>query len=189
MNEEKKTPPGDIPIAPHSSPDSPAEPTLRRVCSELIALRERTDRQHRLFEQTLFQTRDDLQARFDRFAADTQQAYQRLRDELTGEKRHSLALLNSLVDMALDMQKVAAAGGSESMAVAARRAEAVLTQFGVHRYDAIIGSAYEPALHERVGGLPVQGLGPLQVAQQVEPGYASQQPDFVLRRAKVLVTE
>jgi hypothetical protein len=32
-------------------------------------------------------------------------------------------------------------------------------------------------------------MGPLLVAQQIEPGYASQQPDFVLRRAKILVSE
>ncbi len=175
---------------PHSSLDSPAEPTLRRLCAELIALRERTDRQHKLFEQTLSQLRDDLQARFDRFAADSQQAYQRLRDELTGEKRFSLALLNALVDIALDLHQVAAAGGgAESVAVAARRAEAILAQFGVHRYDAVIGSGYQPALHERVGSRAMDGMGPLLVAQQVEPGYASQQRDFVLRRAKVLITE
>jgi hypothetical protein len=168
---------------------SPAEPTLRRVCTELIALRERNDRQHRLFEQSLTQTREDLQARFEQFATDTHQAYQRLRDELTGEKRLSLALLNALVDMALDLQKVAAASGSDTVAVAARRSEVVLAQFGVHRYDAVVGSAYAPALHERVGGQRVDGLGPLLVAQQIEPGYASQQPDFVLRRARVLITE
>jgi hypothetical protein len=175
------------------------EPTLRRVCAELIALRERNDRQHRVFEQSLAQARDDLQNKFDRFAADTQAAYQRLRDELTGEKRHSLALLNALVDLALDLQKVSAArppiddptGASwaDGVGVAARRAEAVLGQFGVHRYDAVVGSAYQPALHERVGSRPVDGMGPLLVAQQVEPGYASQQPDFILRRAKVLITE
>ncbi len=73
--------------------------------------------------------------------------------------------------------------------MAARRAEAVLAQFGVHRYDAVVAAAYQPALHERVGGRPVDGLGPQRVAQQIEPGYASQQPDFVLRRAKVLVSE
>jgi molecular chaperone GrpE (heat shock protein) len=180
----------DVPSSPVTDVSgSPTEPTLRRVCAELIALRERTDRQHRLFEQTLSQTRDDLQARFDRFAADSQQAYQRLRDDLTGEKRYSVALLNALVDMALDLQQVAAADGTESMAGAARRAEAVLTQFGVHRYDAVVGSAYHPALHERVGARPVDGLGPLLVAQQIGPGYASQQPDFVLRRAKVLISE
>jgi hypothetical protein len=71
----------------------------------------------------------------------------------------------------------------------ARRAEAVLAQFGIHRYDAIVGSAYQPALHERVGSRVVEGMGPLLVAQQVEAGYASQQPDFVLRRAKVLISE
>jgi molecular chaperone GrpE (heat shock protein) len=183
-----------------SLPGSPSEPTLRRICTELISLRERTDRQHRLFEQTLSQTRDDLQARFDQFATDTQQAYQRLREELTGEKRHSLALLGALTDLTLDLQKITvscplaadgspAAAWAEGVAGTGRRAETILAQFGVHRYDAIIGSAYQPALHERVGSRPVEGMGPLLVAQQVEPGFASQQPDFVLRRARVLITE
>jgi hypothetical protein len=167
---------------------SPPESTLRRVCSELITLRERTDRQHKLFEQSLSQTRDDLQARFDRFVVDVQQAYQRMRDEMTGEKRHSLALLNALTDVATDLHKVAA-GGGDAVAVAARRAESLLVQFGVQRYDAVVGSAYQPAMHERVGGRRMEGMGPMLVAQQVEPGYASRQPDFVLRRAKVLITE
>jgi hypothetical protein len=204
MSEEKNTAPGDTdsvhssPITHHSSLVS--EPTLRRICAELIALRERTDRQHRLFEQTLSQTRDDLQSRFDRFAADSQHAYQMLRDELTGEKRHSLVLLNALADLALDLQKIAsarppladgspAAGWADGVTGTARCAEAALGQFGVHRYDAIVGSAYQPALHERVGSRPMEGMGPLLVARQIEPGYASQQPDFVLRRAKVLITE
>jgi hypothetical protein len=176
-------------------------PTLQRLCAELIALRERNDRQHKLYEQTLAQLRDDLQARFGQFAADTQQAYQRLREELTGEKRHSLALLNALVDLALDLEKVNAArpplegvppnvvGWAEFTAVASRKAQAVLAQLGIHRYDAIVGSAYQPALHERVGSRALEGMGPLRVATQIEPGFASQQPDFVLRRAKVLISE
>jgi molecular chaperone GrpE (heat shock protein) len=179
---------------------APPEPTLRRVCEELIALRERNDRQHRLFEQALGQARDELSGQFAQFATDAQTAYQRLRDELTGEKRQSLALLNALADIVLDLQKVTAArpeltagtpvaGWAEGVAVAARRAAAVLAQFGVHEYAAAVGSAYAPALHERVGSKAVEGMGPLLVAMQVEPGYASQQPDFVLRRAKVLVTE
>src|SRR5204862_6992540 len=132
----------------------PAEPTLRRICAELIALRERTDRQHRLFEQTLAQTRDDLRVAFDQFAGDTQHAYQRLRDELTGEKRLSLALLNALADLALAVQKVADArptndGRGEDVTEVARRSQVALARFGVHRYDAVVGSAYEPALHER----------------------------------------
>jgi molecular chaperone GrpE (heat shock protein) len=194
MNDAEQPAPGGEVLS------SPPEPTLRRVCAELIALRERNDRQHRVFEQALAQARDDLQARFDRFAADTQQAYQRLREELTGEKRHSIALLNALVDVALDLQRVAAArpaiadsqpaaGWADGVAVAARRAEAVLAQFGVHRYDAVVGAAYVPALHERVGSRGVDGMGPLLVAQQLESGFASRQPDFVLRRAKVLITE
>jgi len=176
-------------------------PTLQRLCAELITLRERNDRQHKLYEQTLAQVRDDLRASFGQFAADAQHAYQRLRDELTGEKRHSLALLNALLELATDLERVSAArppldgaapavaGWAEGVAVATRKAQAVLAQLGVHRYDAVVGSAYEPALHERVGSRPAEGMGPLRVAAQVEPGYASQQPDFVLRRAKVLISE
>ena len=53
----------------------------------------------------------------------------------------------------------------------------------------MIGSAYNPALHERVGSKRIEGMGPLLVAEQRERGYASQQPEFVLRRPKVLVSE
>src|SRR5205807_1510662 len=82
-------------------PPDPTGSALQRLCAEMIALRERSDRQHKLFDQALAQVRDDLGARFGRFAADAQSAYQRLRDELTGEKRVSLALLNALADAAL----------------------------------------------------------------------------------------
>ena len=47
---------------------------LQRLCAEVVALRERNDRQHKLFEQALAQVRDDLHARFGQFAADTQAA-------------------------------------------------------------------------------------------------------------------
>jgi molecular chaperone GrpE (heat shock protein) len=179
--------PSKPPVA--QAPGSPHEPTLRRVCTELINLRERTDRQHKLFEQSLSQIRDDLQARFDRFAADVQQAYQRLKEDLTGEKRVSLALLNSLVEVAIDVDKASAAGGADAVAVAARRADALLAQFGVQRYDAVIGSPYQATLHERVGGKAAPGMAPGSIAQQIEPGYTSRQGDFTPRRAKVLVSE
>jgi hypothetical protein len=32
-------------------------------------------------------------------------------------------------------------------------------------------------------------MGPLLIAEQTERGYASEQPDFVLRRPKVVVSE
>ena len=46
-----------------------------------------------------------------------------------------------------------------------------------------------PALHERIGTRRVEGMGPLLVAEQQQHGYASQQPEFVLRRPLVYVTE
>ena len=179
----------------------PTVPPLQRLCAEVIALRERNDRQHKLYEQTLGQTRDDLRAVFGQFAADAQRAYQQFRDELTGEKRNALALLSQLVDVATDLDRLAAqrpaldgappevAGWAEGVAVAARKTQAMLAQLGVYRYDAAAGEAYQPARHERVGSAKCEGLAAGRVAQQVEPGYASRQPDFAPRRAKVIVTE
>jgi hypothetical protein len=165
-------------------------PTLERLCAEMIALRERNDRQHKLFEQTLAQQRDDLAERFARFTSDIQQAFQQLRGELTAEKRHSLALATMLLDAALDLERLAAVDSSaEGVAVAARKAQATLAELGIHRYDAQFGEEYRPALHERTGTCRVEGLGPNRVARQLEPGFASTAPDFVVRRAKVLVSE
>jgi molecular chaperone GrpE (heat shock protein) len=81
------------------------------------------------------------------------------------------------------------AAWAEGVAVTARKARALLAQFGIHPYDAVVGGAYVPALHERVGGTTAEDMAPLHVARQIEPGYASTLPDFVLRRAKVLVSE
>lgn len=164
--------------------------TLARVCAELIALRERNDRQHKLFEEALGRQRDELGERFDRFATDAQAAYGRLRDELTGEKRLSLALLSALVEIATDLDRVRQGRPPDDAAcVAARKAEALVASFGVHRYDVAFAEEYRPAVHERVGGECVEGLGPYRVARQVEPGWASTAPDVVLRRAKVVVSE
>ena len=58
---------------------------------------------------------------------------------------------------------------------------------------------YPPILHLATFALPadrgdygsgaIEGMGPLMVAEQRMPGYASQQPEFVLRRPKVIVSE
>jgi len=180
-------------------------PTLERLCAELIALRERNDRQHKLFDQALSEARESLDERFAKFAADVQHAYQQLRDALTGEKRHSLALISMLLDLTLDLDRLAAArppieavgvgatdavaNWAEGIAVAARKAQATLNQLGIHRFDARFSDEYQPALHERAGTERIDGLGPLRIARQLEPGFASTAPDFVLRRAKVLVSE
>jgi len=67
--------------------------------------------------------------------------------------------------------------------------QAALLRHGIQPYDAAISSPYNPAIHERVGSTRVEGMGPLLVAEQRERGYASQQPEFVLRRPKVIVSE
>jgi hypothetical protein len=73
--------------------------------------------------------------------------------------------------------------------VEARKVRALVEQHGIQPYDAVIGSAYNPALHERVGSRRMEGMDAYRVAEQRERGYASQQPEFVLRRPKVLITE
>ncbi len=188
------------PKLPARGEPTPGASTIFRLCEEVIALREKNERQHRMFEQKLRETRDALQASFNSFAADTQRAYQQLRQEVHGEKRVSLALLNELLDVAMDLQHVVAArpsaGDAEGLArwadsveVQSRKVQAALQRHGIHPYDAQIASAYNPALHERVGSGSAEGMGPLRVARQTEPGYASQQPEFVLRRPKVIVSE
>jgi hypothetical protein len=174
--------------------------TIFRLCEEVIALREMNNRQHKLFEQTMAKARDEMARSFDSFAGATQRAYQQLRQEVHGEKRVSMALLNELLELGMDLQHIVASrpavGDVEAVArwadaveVQSRKVQAALLRHGIQPYDAVIGSAYNPALHERVGSKRAEGMGPLLVAEQRERGYASQQPEFVLRRPKVIVSE
>ena len=202
-------PPPDMPRSP-TLPPAPMEEltqgtsSLYRLFEAFIALREKNERQHKLFEQTMTKTRDALQASFNSFAADTQRAYQQLRQEIHGEKRVALALFNELMEIGLDLEQIVAArppvdgGGEEGAAVdkwmdavevQSRKIGAALVRHGIQRYDAVIGSPYDPKWHERVGSMRVDGLEALRIAEQVQHGFASQQPGFVLRRPKVIVTE
>ncbi len=185
--------------------DRAAEPTLGastiyRLCEEVIALRERNDRRHLEFEKALAKARDEIKAGFNSFAADTQRAYQQLRQEIHGEKRVALALFNELLDVASELEHIVAARPApadgealarwaDAVAVQARQVQAALVKHGIHPYDAVLGSPYNPALHERVGSKRAEGMGPLLVAEQVQRGYASQQPELVLRRPKVIISE
>jgi len=174
--------------------------SIYRLCEEVIALRETNSRQHKLFEQALARTRDAMQTTFNSFAADTQRAYQQLRQEIHGEKRISLSLLTELMETGFDLERIVTARPRvddaeavgrwiETVEVESRKLQASLVRHGLHPYDAVIGSAYNPALHERVGSRRLEGMDALRVAEQIEHGYASQQPEFVLRRPKVIVTE
>ena len=188
------------PSRPASTPTTLGGSIIYRLCEELIGMREESRRQHKLFEQALAKQRESLQATFNSFAADTQRAYQLLRQELTGEKRLALALMNELMDVAADCERIMAARPStglaadlekwaDGVAVESRKLQEALRRHGIHPYDAILGSAYDPAMHERTGSKRMEGMDPLRVAEQVERGYASQTPEFILRRPKVLVSE
>src|ERR1700722_12779269 len=83
--------------------------SLYRLFEAFIGLREKNERQHKLFEQSLAKSRDAIQASFNSFAADTQRAYQHLRQEIHGEKRISLVLLNELMEIGLDLEQIVAA--------------------------------------------------------------------------------
>jgi molecular chaperone GrpE (heat shock protein) len=191
--------PSSVPAADRQ-PAVPGASSLFKLFEAFIALREKNDRQHKVFEQTLTRSRDAIQASFNSFAADTQRAYQQLRQELHGEKRISLALLNELLEVACDLEHVGAARPRpedaeavarwfEAFDVQSRKVQAALLRHGIHPYDAVLGSPYNPALHERVGSRRMDGMDPLRIAEQRERGYASQQPEFILRRPKVIVSE
>jgi molecular chaperone GrpE (heat shock protein) len=190
--------------SPREEPENVVETlgasTLFQLCAALIELREKNDRQHKLFEQTLAKTREALEGRFDNFAGATQKAYQNLRQEIHGEKRVGLALLNELLEVGQDLEQItrnrpsiddreAVLRWMEAIDIEHRKVQAALLRHGIHPYDAVIGSTYDPKLHERVGSKRVEGMGPLLIAEQRERGYASQQPEFVLRRPKVVVSE
>jgi hypothetical protein len=195
--------PGDTGTDPAANPREDhtlGSSTIYRLCEEVIALREMNKRQHKMFEQTLNKTRDELTTSFNSFAKDTQNAYQKLRQETHGEKRVSMALLNELLELGMDLEHIvstkpapdnpeAFARWVEVVEVEARKVQAALLRHGIQPYDAVISAPYNPALHERVGSAKVEGMGPNLVAEQRERGYASQQPEFVLRRPKVVVSE
>jgi molecular chaperone GrpE (heat shock protein) len=208
MNDElaPESPPQPAPAAPRSD-NTLGSSSIYRLCEELIALREMNNRQHKLFEQSLSKSREAFQASFNNYAALTQKAYQDLRREVHGEKRISLALLNELLDIAMELDQIAGhrprdndlpagrpwvdafKGWADSVEVQARKIMDTLRKHGIQPYDAVIGSPYNPAMHERVGSKRMEGMGPLLVAEQRERGYASQQPEFVLRRPKVVISE
>lgn len=198
MNDDLKT------IASETDAATQGMSSIYRLFEAFIGMREKNDRQHKNFEQTLKGARDTLQANFNAFAADTQKAFQNLRNEIHGEKRFSLSLLNELLDLAIELDHIVASRPSvnwhgdevnavnrymDSIEVQNRKIQDSLRTFGVHPYDAVIGAAYSPALHERVGSKTMEGMGPLLVAEQTQRGWASQQPEFILRRPKVLVSD
>jgi molecular chaperone GrpE (heat shock protein) len=174
--------------------------TIYKLCDEMIRLRERNDRQHQDFTRQVSSLREELKTSWTQFAEVTQRAYQQFRKELHGEKRVSLALLNELLEVGQDLEGIVAARPSlddrdaltrwiEAVEIESRKVQSALARHGILPYDAVIGSPYNPALHERVGSKKVEGMAALLIAEQRERGYASQQPEFVLRRPKVIVSD
>ena len=178
--------------------------SVYRLFEAFIGMREKNAREHKVFEQTMTRARDTLQSSFNSFAGETQKAFQSLRQEIHGEKRFSLALLNEMLDLAIDFDHIASSRpkitwhGDEvdtinrwmdSIEVQNRKLQEALRTFGISPYEAALGSPYNPALHERVGSRRIDGMNALLIAEQKERGWASQQPEFILRRPKVLVSD
>ena len=156
MNDELKSLNSSQPEA-----ETPAQgmSSIYRLFEAFIALREKNERQHKLFEQTLNRARDTLQGSFNAFAADTQKAYQQLKQDVQGEKRFSLALLNELLDLAIDLDHIVASrptpalevpGGDkvqrwmDAVAIQNRKVHDAIKRFGIHPYDAVVGTLITP---------------------------------------------
>jgi molecular chaperone GrpE (heat shock protein) len=116
----------------------------------------------------------------------------------------SLTLLNVILDQGIEMNHIleskpkkwpdgpdgeALKNWLTALEVQNRKIWDDIRKFGIHLYEAPFGVPYNPALHERVGSKRVDGLPALMIAETTEKGYASQQPEFILRRPKVIVTE
>src|SRR6266481_319816 len=102
MNDDFKT------LVPAPETDAPTQgmSSIYRLFEAFIGLREKNERQHKLFEQTLNRARDSLQSSFNTFAADTQKAYQQLRQELHADKRLSLVFLNELLEIGQELSQI-----------------------------------------------------------------------------------
>jgi len=199
--------------AAHADAPTLGMSSVYRLFEAFITMREKNQREHRVFEQTLTRLRETLQGSFNDFAAQTQKAFQQLRQEVNGDKRLSMELLGELMDLGQELGHIVAArpafapsppGGEgerafpdtdawkrwvEALEIENRKVQAALARRGIHRYDAVVGTPYNPALHERVGSRRLEGMDAHRIAEQIEPGFASQQPEFVLRRPKVIISE
>ena len=204
MNDEFAPQTRTVPSAIESEPPTLGMSSVYRLFEAFIALREKNERQHKLFEQTLNRSRDSLQSSFNTFASETQKAYQQLRQELHADKRLSLVFLNELLEIGQELSQIVNARPQlhlvseeeqvlarwmEAIEIQCRKVHSALERHGIHRFDAVVGSAYNPAIHERIGSRRMEGMSALLIAEQKEHGYASQQPEFVLRRPKVIVTD
>lgn len=207
MNDDFTTKvPDTVEIRPPAPAPLLGSSTLLSLLEAMVQLSERNQREHKMFTSELKSTRDSIQSSFRGFVDDTQKAYQQLRKEVHGEKRVSLVLMNELLEIGQELEQITAARPkiaegmsaeeiqalvrwSEALDVQSRKVHSTLLKHGIHPYDAVIGAPYVPALHERIGSKRVEGMGPNLVAEQQQRGYASQQPEFVLRRPQVYVTE
>src|SRR5260370_13258027 len=152
--------------------------SVYRLFEAFIALREKNERQPKLFEQTLNRARDSLQGGFNTFAGDTQKAYQQLRQDVQGEKKFSLTLLNVILDLGIEMNHIleskpkqvptgpegeALQNWLKSLEVQNRKLWDDIRRFGIHLYEAPVGAPYNPALHDSVGSTPISHLSALQI--------------------------
>jgi molecular chaperone GrpE (heat shock protein) len=201
MNDDFTGFPGaETPAVPPREEHTLGASTIFKLCDEVIRLREMNNRKHQDFDRTLVKLRDELKGGFDNFAAATQKAYQDLRKETVGEKKFSMDLLMLLLEICQDLEHImemapppddaeAIKGWMEGVAVETRKVRAAIAQKNILECEARPGEPYNPAMHKRVGSERVEGMGPLLIARTVKKGYASQQPDFVLQRPEVVVSE
>ena len=105
----------------------------------MIQLREMNNRQHKMFESSLANRRDELKKSFNQHAAESHKAFQQLKQETVGEKKFSMDLLMLLLEIHQDLQHImeqkpkpeepeGVSGWMEAVAVETRKVEAAVRQ-------------------------------------------------------------
>ena len=80
--------------------------TIYNLCEEVIQLREKNDRQHKMFDQTLTKVRDALQGQLQRLRRRHAAGLSAAAQEIQGEKKFSLALLTLLLEIHQELEHI-----------------------------------------------------------------------------------
>ena len=137
----------------------------------------------RVDRQALARALRDLEATQARVKLNAERVYEDTRTDLVVQLLPVLDNLDRTIAAARGASDEALLSGAEMVR---GQLEAVLVQYGLERYDAVLAEPFDPSRHEAIALEPVRDHAMVQcVTKQLAPGY--RRGDRVLRAAKVMV--